>query len=197
LVGERDRMNKQYKIAVAGTGYVGLSMAVLLAQRHQVTAVDIIPEKVDLINQKKSPVSDDEIEEYLATKELNLQATLEGKRAYKVADVVIIAAPTNYNSETQYFDTTIIEKIIAQILECNQEALIVIKSTVPVGYTKRIREESGSKNIVFSPEFLRESKALHDNLYPSRIIVGVDKEDEELIEKVKEGFTFGMEAVKS
>ena len=185
MVGERDRMNKQYKIAVAGTGYVGLSMAVLLAQRHQVTAVDIIPEKVDLINQKKSPVSDDEIEEYLATKELNLQATLEGKRAYKVADVVIIAAPTNYNSETQYFDTTIIEKIIAQILECNQEALIVIKSTVPVGYTKRIREESGSKNIVFSPEFLRESKALHDNLYPSRIIVGVDKEDEELIEKVK------------
>jgi len=178
-------MKKQYKIAVAGTGYVGLSMAVLLAQHHQVTAVDIIPEKIDLINQKKSPVSDDEIEEYLATRELNLQATLNGGAAYQGADVVIIAAPTNYDTETQYFDTTVIESIVDQVLECNKEAMIVIKSTVPVGYTKKIREKTGSNNIVFSPEFLRESKALYDNLYPSRIIIGVDEEDTELIKKAE------------
>jgi UDPglucose 6-dehydrogenase len=169
-------MARKYKIAVAGTGYVGLSMAVLLAQHHQVTAVDIVAKKVYLINRKKSPVSDTEIEEYLATKELNLVATLDGSKAYKESDYVIIAAPTNYNTETQYFDTSIIEKIIEEVLSCNQEAIIVIKSTVPVGYTKRIRKKLGRKNIVFSPEFLRESKALYDNLHPSRIIIGIDED---------------------
>jgi UDPglucose 6-dehydrogenase len=178
-------MNKKYKIAVAGTGYVGLSMAVLLAQHHQVTAVDIIPKKVDLINRKKSPVSDDEIEEYLATKELNLHASLDSTKAYEESDYVIIAVPTNYNTETQYFDTSIVEKIIEEVLRCNQETIIVIKSTVPVGYTERIREKTGSNNIIFSPEFLRERKALYDNLYPSRIIIGMDSEDEEVAEKVK------------
>ena len=170
------------KIAVAGTGYVGLSMAVLLAQHNQVTAVDIVPEKVDMINARRSPIADKEIEEYLATRELDLTATLDGDAAYRDADIVIIAAPTNYDPVQNYFDTSAVEAVIDLVMEANPNAIMVIKSTVPVGYTCSIREKTGSKNILFSPEFLRESRALYDNLYPSRIIVGTDPEDARLVE---------------
>ena len=170
------------KIAVAGTGYVGLSIATLLAQHNTVTAVDIIPEKVDLINNRKSPIQDDYIEKYLAEKELDLTATLDAESAYKDADFVVIAAPTNYDSKKNFFDTSAVEAVIDLVMEYNPNAIMVIKSTIPVGYTKSIREKTGSKNIIFSPEFLRESKALYDNLYPSRIIVGTDMDDERLVE---------------
>lgn len=170
------------KIAVAGTGYVGLSIAVLLAQHNTVKAVDIIPEKVELINNKKSPIQDDFIEKYLAEKELDLEATLDAEYAYKDADFVVIAAPTNYDSKKNYFDTSAVETVIKLVMQYNPNAIMVIKSTIPVGYTKHIREKMGSKNIIFSPEFLRESKALYDNLYPSRIIVGTDMDDERLVE---------------
>ncbi len=169
------------KIAVAGTGYVGLSLATLLAQHNEVKAVDIIPEKVELINNKKSPIQDDYIEKYLAEKDLNLVATLDAEMAYKDAEFVIIAAPTNYDSKKNFFDTSAVETVIKLVMQCNPNAIMVIKSTIPVGYTKSIREKTGSKNIIFSPEFLRESKALYDNLYPSRIIVGTDLEDERLV----------------
>lgn len=172
-------MNK--KIAVAGTGYVGLSIATLLAQHNEVVAVDIVPEKVEMINNKKSPIQDDYIEEYLATKELNLRATLDCVEAYKNADFVVIAAPTNYDSKKNFFDTSAVEAVIKLVMECNSNAVMVIKSTIPVGFTTGIREKTGGKNIIFSPEFLRESKALYDNLYPSRIIVGTDMEDERLV----------------
>lgn len=172
---------KNYKIAVAGTGYVGLSIATLLSQYNQVTAVDIIPEKVDLINQKKSPIQDDYIEKYLAEKELNLTATLDAEAAYTDADFVVIAAPTNYDSKTQHFDTSAVEAVIQLVMKYNPNAIMVIKSTIPVGYTESVREKFGSKNILFSPEFLRESKALYDNLYPSRIIVGTDLNDDRLV----------------
>ena len=170
------------KIAVAGTGYVGLSIATLLAQHNTVTAVDIIPEKVELINNRKSPIQDDYIEKYLAEKELDLTATLDAESAYKDADFVVIAAPTNYDSKKNFFDTSAVEAVIDLVMKYNPNAIMVIKSTIPVGYTKRIREKTGSKNIIFSPEFLRESKALYDNLYPSRIIVGTDMDDERLVE---------------
>lgn len=170
-----------YKIAVAGTGYVGLSIATLLAQHNQVVAVDIVPEKVELINNKKSPIQDDYIEKYLAEKELNLVATLDVKEAYSDADFVVIAAPTNYDSKKNFFDTSAVESVIRTVMKYNSDAIMVIKSTIPVGYTESIREKTGSKNIIFSPEFLRESKALYDNLYPSRIIVGTDLEDERLV----------------
>ena len=169
------------KIAVGGTGYVGLSLATLLAQHNEVKAVDIIPEKVELINKKLSPIQDDYIEKYLAEKELNLVATLDAEMAYKDAEFVIIAAPTNYDSKKNFFDTSAVEAVIKLVMEYNPNAIMVIKSTIPVGYTKSIREKTGSKNIIFSPEFLRESKALYDNLYPSRIIVGTDLEDERLV----------------
>ena len=169
-------------IAVAGTGYVGLSIAVLLAQHNTVKAVDIIPEKVELINNKKSPIQDDYIEKYLEEKELDLEATLDAEYAYKDADFVVIAAPTNYDSKKNYFDTSAVEAVIRLVMQYNPNAIMVIKSTIPVGYTKSIREKTGSKNIIFSPEFLRESKALYDNLYPSRIIVGTDMDDERLVE---------------
>ena len=169
------------KIAVAGTGYVGLSLAVLLAQHNKVTAVDIVPEKVDLINSKKSPIQDDYIEKYLAEKELDLTATLDGESAYKDAEFVIIAAPTNYDPKKNFFDCSEVEAVIELVLKVNPKAVMVIKSTIPVGYTKSVREKFGTKNIIFSPEFLRESKALYDNLYPSRIIVGTDTEDEKLV----------------
>lgn len=169
------------KIAVAGTGYVGLSLATLLAQHNEVKAVDIIPEKVELINNKKSPIQDDYIEKYLAEKDLNLVATLNAEMAYKDAEFVIIAAPTNYDSKKNFFDTSAVETVIKLVMQYNPNAIMVIKSTIPVGYTKSIREKTGSKNIIFSPEFLRESKALYDNLYPSRIIVGTDLEDERLV----------------
>lgn len=169
------------KIAVAGTGYVGLSLATLLAQHNEVKAVDIIPEKVELINNKKSPIQDDYIEKYLAEKDLNLVATLDAEMAYKDAEFVIIAAPTNYDSKKNFFDTSAVETVIKLVMQYNPNAIMVIKSTIPVGYTKSIREKTGSKNIIFSPEFLRESKALYDNLYPSRIIVGTDLEDERLM----------------
>lgn len=169
------------KIAVAGTGYVGLSLATLLAQHNEVKAVDIIPEKVELINNKKSPIQDDYIEKYLAEKDLNLVATLDAEMAYKYAEFVIIAAPTNYDSKKNFFDTSAVETVIKLVMQYNPNAIMVIKSTIPVGYTKSIREKTGSKNIIFSPEFLRESKALYDNLYPSRIIVGTDLEDERLV----------------
>lgn len=178
-------MNK--RIAVAGTGYVGLSLAVLLAQHNQVTAVDIIPEKVNLINNGKSPIQDDYIEKYLEEKQLNLTATLKAEEAYRNADFVIIAAPTNYDSKKNYFDTSAVETVIKLVIDTNPNAIMVIKSTIPVGYTKKIREKMGSKNILFSPEFLRESKALYDNLYPSRIIVGTDLEDERL-KKIAQDF---------
>ena len=173
------------KIAVAGTGYVGLSIATLLAQNNRVMAVDIVPEKVEMINNKKSPIQDDYIEEYLATKELDLTATLDAKAAYSDADFVVIAAPTNYDSQKNYFDTSAVETVIKLVMEYNPNAIMVIKSTIPVGYTERIRKETGSANILFSPEFLRESKALYDNLYPSRIIVGTDMQDARLTEAAK------------
>lgn len=175
-------MYYKMKIAVAGTGYVGLSIATLLAQHNTVTAVDIIPEKVDLINNRKSPIQDDYIEKYLAEKELDLAATLDAESAYKDADFVVIAAPTNYDSKKNFFDTSAVEAVIDLVMKYNPNAIMVIKSTIPVGYTKSIREKTGSKNIIFSPEFLRESKALYDNLYPSRIIVGTDMDDERLVE---------------
>ena len=170
---------KSYNIAVAGTGYVGLSIATLLAQHNHVTAVDIIPEKVDLINNKKSPIQDDYIEEYLATKDLDLTATLDGAAAYKDADFVVIAAPTNYDSKKNFFDCSAVEAVIELVLKTNPDAMMVIKSTIPVGYTAHVREKYNTKNIIFSPEFLRESKALYDNLYPSRIIVSCDEESED------------------
>ncbi len=172
---------KVNKIAVAGTGYVGLSLATLLAQHNKVVAVDVVQEKVDLINNKKSPIQDNEIEDFLANKPLNLVATTDGKAAYKDADFVVIAAPTNYDSKKNFFDTSAVEAVIDLVMKYNPDAIMVIKSTIPVGYTKSIREKTGSKNIIFSPEFLRESKALYDNLYPSRIIVGTDMEDEKLV----------------
>ncbi|KYP20846.1 nucleotide sugar dehydrogenase [Streptococcus parauberis] len=174
------------KIAVAGTGYVGLSMAVLLAQHHEVKAVDIIPEKVDLINQKKSPIQDKEIEEFLATKDLHLEATLDAEAAYTDAEFVIIAAPTNYDSKRDFFDTSAVEAVIQTVMEVNPNAVMVIKSTIPVGYTDSIRQKFASDKIIFSPEFLRESRALYDNLYPSRIIVGTDLNNDLLTEKATE-----------
>ena len=173
---------KSYKIAVAGTGYVGLSLAVLLSQHNEVHAVDIIPEKVDLINHRKSPIQDDYIEKYLAEKELNLTATTDGASAYKDADLVIIAAPTNYDSRKNFFDTSAVEAVIELVMSVNPNAIMVIKSTIPVGYTESVRKKYQSSNIIFSPEFLRESKALYDNLYPSRIIVSTDKDDAHLVE---------------
>ena len=170
-------------IAVAGTGYVGLSIATLLAQHNHVTAVDVIPEKVEMLNNRKSPIQDDYIEKYLAEKDLDLTATLDGAAAYKNADFVVIATPTNYDSKMNYFDTSLVEDVIKLVLSVNQDAIMVIKSTIPVGFTKSIRKKYNTKNIIFSPEFLRESKALYDNLYPSRIIVSTDKEDERLVEK--------------
>ena len=172
---------KDLKIAVAGTGYVGLSIATLLSQHHHVTAVDIIPEKVELINNKKSPIQDDYIEKYLAEKELNLTATLDAREAYSDADFVVIAAPTNYDSKKNFFDTSAVEAVIKLVIEYNPEAIMVIKSTIPVGYTASVREKFHCDNIIFSPEFLRESKALYDNLYPSRIIVGTDVENVRLV----------------
>ena len=174
------------KIAVAGTGYVGLSLAVLLAQHNKVTAVDIIQEKVELINHKRSPIQDDYIEKYLAEKELDLTATLNAEEAYKNAEYVVIAAPTNYDSKKNYFDTSAVETVINLVIRSNPDAIMIIKSTIPVGYTESIREKTGSKNILFSPEFLRESKALYDNLYPSRIIVGTDETDERLVNAAHE-----------
>ena len=175
-------VNKQYKIAVAGTGYVGLSIATLLSQHHEVVAIDIVPEKVDLINNKKSPIQDDYIEEYLASHKLNLKATLDAEMAYKDADFVVIAAPTNYDSQRNFFDTSAVEAVIEQVLRFNPNAFMVIKSTIPVGYTISVRERFHTKRILFSPEFLRESKALYDNLYPSRIIVGTDLSEPELVD---------------
>lgn len=179
-------MNKDYTIAVAGTGYVGLSIATLLSQYHKVYAVDIIPEKIELINQRKSPIQDDYIEKYLTEKNLDLIATLDAELAYKDADFAVIAAPTNYDSKTQHFDTSAVEAVISLVMKYNPNAIMVIKSTIPVGYTKSIRKKTGSKNIIFSPEFLRESKALYDNLYPSRIIVGTDMHDERLLKAAHE-----------
>ncbi len=174
--------NTTLRIAVAGTGYVGLSIAVLLAQYNDVIAVDIIPEKVEMINRRQSPIQDKEIEEYLATKRLRLTATLDAKAAYAAADLVVIAAPTNYDTQKNFFDTSAVESVIRLVMEANPDAIMVIKSTVPVGYTRHIREKTGSRNILFSPEFLRESKALQDNLYPSRIIVGTDLQEPRLVE---------------
>ena len=173
---------KEWKIAVAGTGYVGMSIATLLSQHHHVTAVDIIPEKVEMINRKVSPIADYEIEEFLATKPLKLHATLNAKEAYSNADFVVIAAPTNYDPVKNFFDTSAVENVITQVMEYNPNAIMVIKSTIPVGYTESIRKKTGSNNILFSPEFLRESRALYDNLYPSRIIVGYPKDDARLYE---------------
>ena len=171
-----------YRVAVVGTGYVGLSLATLLAQHNHVTAVDIVPERVEMVNNKKSPILDTEIEEYLSTKNLDLHATLDAKEGYSDADFVIIAAPTNYDSQKNFFDTSAVENVISLVMQYNSNAIMVIKSTVPVGYTENIRQKTGSKNIIFAPEFLRESKALYDNLYPSRIIVGYDRKDERLNE---------------
>lgn len=178
----KKQSDKQFQIAVAGTGYVGLSIAVLLAQHHKVYAVDIVPEKIELINRRKSPVVDAEIEEYMSTKPLNLTATLDAKMAYGAADIVVIATPTNYDDQRNYFDTSAVESVIELVMEYNPDAVMVIKSTVPVGYTQNIRNKTGSRNILFSPEFLREGRALVDNLYPSRIIVGTDMMDEQLFE---------------
>lgn len=175
-------MEKKHTIAVAGTGYVGLSVATLLAQNNKVYAVDVIPEKVEMINQRKSPIQDEYIEKYLAEKELDLTATLDAELAYKNSEFIIIATPTNYDSNTQKFDTSAVESVIKLVMEYNPNAIMVIKSTIPVGYTESIREKTGSKNIIFSPEFLRESKALYDNLYPSRIIVGTDLSDKHLVD---------------
>lgn len=175
-------MNQNMTIAIAGTGYVGLSNAILMAQHHKVYAVDIVPEKVDLINQRKSPIVDKEIEEYLVEKDLDLTATLDGKKAYSEADFVVIAAPTNYDSQKNFFDTSAVEAVIELVLECNPNAVMIIKSTIPVGYTTSIREKYHTNRILFSPEFLREGHALYDNLYPSRIIVGTDMADPEQVE---------------
>ncbi|NSJ55777.1 nucleotide sugar dehydrogenase [Enterocloster clostridioformis] len=183
---KREDETVKKRIAVAGTGYVGLSLAVLLAQHNQVAAVDIVPEKVDLINNRQSPIQDDCIEKYLAEKELDLTATLDAQDAYRNAEYVIIAAPTNYDGKKNYFDTSAVEAVIELVLSVNPEAIMVIKSTIPVGYTKSVREKYRTKNILFSPEFLRESKALYDNLYPSRIIVGTDMEDVHLTEAAHE-----------
>ena len=172
--------NKKIKIAVAGTGYVGLSIATLLSQHHEVVAVDVVPEKVELINSRRSPIQDEYIEKYLAEKELNLKATTDGEEAYKDADFVVIATPTNYDPVKNYFDTSHVEEVIRLVMQVNPDAIMVIKSTIPVGYTETIRQKTGSKNIIFAPEFLRESKALYDNLYPSRIIVGRPNDDERL-----------------
>ncbi len=181
-LGKDNEMNKQYQIAVVGTGYVGLSIAILLAQYHKVTAVDIIQEKCDLVNKKKSPIQDDYIELYLREKNLNLNATLDAQTAYSSADFVIIAVPTNYDCVTQCFDTSAVEEVIKLVMKHNSNAIMIIKSTIPVGYTTFIRKKMGCENILFSPEFLRESKALYDNLYPSRIIVGTDLKDSRLVE---------------
>ena len=175
------------KITIAGTGYVGLSMATLLAQHNEVVAVDIVPERVELINDKKSPIQDDYIEDYLANKELNLRATLDAEAGYKDADFVVIAAPTNYDSVKNFFDTSAVEDVISKVMQYNSKAIMVIKSTIPVGYTESIRQKTGCDNIIFSPEFLRESKSLYDNLYPSRIIVGY-KQDDERLEKAAHQF---------
>ena len=173
-------------IAVAGTGYVGLSIATLLAQHHKVLAVDIVPEKVEMINRRQSPIQDEYIEKYFAEKELDLTATLDAETAYKEAEIVVIAAPTNYDSQKNYFDTSAVEQVIELVLRVNPKAIMVIKSTIPVGYTESVRKKFGTENILFSPEFLRESKALYDNLYPSRIIVGTDLKDERLVESAKQ-----------
>ena len=173
------------KIAVAGTGYVGLSIATLLSQHNEVVAVDIIPEKVEMINSRQSPIQDEYIEKYLAEKDLNLTATLDAETAYKDADFVVIATPTNYDSQKNFFDTSAVESVIRVVMKCNSDAIMVIKSTIPVGYTESIRKKTGSDNIIFSPEFLRESKALYDNLYPSRIIVGRPEGDERLDKAAK------------
>lgn len=178
-------MDKKYKIAVAGTGYVGLSIAILLAQHHKVAAVDIVKEKVDLINNKKSPIQDDYIEKYLKEKELDLIATLDAENAYKNADYVVVATPTNYDSKRNFFDTSAVESVIDLVTKCNPNAFIVIKSTIPVGYTESIRIKTQNKNILFSPEFLRESRALYDNLFPSRIIVGTDMNDDKLVQAAR------------
>ena len=175
-----DQLEHPMQIAVAGTGYVGLSIATLLSQHHQVTAVDLVPEKIDLINHHKSPIRDDYIEKYLAEKKLHLHATTDGDAAYRNADFVVIAVPTNYDPKKNFFDTSAVESVIRQVMTVNQDAVMVIKSTVPVGYTKSVREKFHCRNILFSPEFLRESKALYDNLYPSRIIVGTDLQDEQM-----------------
>lgn len=171
------------KIAVAGTGYVGLSLSILLSQHNSVTAVDIVPERVDMVNNKKSPIQDEYIEDYLANKSLDLRATLDAEEGYKDADFVVIAAPTNYDSTKNFFDTSAVEDVIAKVMQYNPNAIMVIKSTIPVGYTESIRQKTGSENIIFAPEFLRESKALYDNLYPSRIIVGYKQGDKRLEEK--------------
>ena len=176
-----NQMDRQYKIAVAGTGYVGLSIATLLSQHHEVMAVDIVPEKVELINQRKSPIQDEYIEKYLAEKELNLTATLDAEAAYKTADFVVIAAPTNYDPKKNFFDTSAVEAVIQLVIQYNPDAIMVIKSTIPVGFTASVREKYHCDNIIFSPEFLCESKALYDNLYPSRIIVGTDTQNARLV----------------
>lgn len=180
-------------IAVAGTGYVGLSIATLLAQHHKVLAVDIVPEKVEMINRRQSPIQDEYIEKYFAEKELNLTATLDAESAYKEADFVVIAAPTNYDSQKNYFDTSAVEQVLELVLRVNPKAIMVIKSTIPVGYTESVRKKYDTENILFSPEFLRESKALYDNLYPSRIIVGTDMQNERLVEAAKQFATLLQE----